>query len=259
VTPDGGEGLFVASGSCSNGTGTAPSQDDGGSLIVDSYTGGPSHTGTCWYRQNINGDLRQFGATLGSSYDCKHGNILSSGPTPCITVDDTSSPPAILLNAEAAAEGAGVHRLTTSGVQLYLSKPFSLDADMTLDGGVGSPDISNHNIDSPGTIWVTAATTPTPTPAVALGANSALQNISVMPKWLGETLYNNGSSATLPNQQAILAAMISGTTGGWTGVACTSTCAIRNANVVGFDTAIDVSSGGQVRVSLKSGTGYPLR
>jgi hypothetical protein len=111
-------------------------------LIVDTL-------GTCWYRQNINGDLRQFGVTLGSDYDCKHGGIQT-----CIPVWDSSVTPAvtILQNAVTAAKTAGVYQVTTSGVQIYLASAFSLDGNMTLDGGVGSPEAGTSDIDSPGTI-----------------------------------------------------------------------------------------------------------
>jgi hypothetical protein len=172
VTPDGGEGLFVMGKiGC-----TSSINDDGGSVIVDTLN-------ECWYRQNINGDLRQFGLTLGSDYDCKHANISS-----CLAIDvtDANHPasPGILQNAEAAAEVAGIHRLTTSGVQIYLANAFSLDGDMTLDGGVGSPDVSNHNINSPGTIWTTDTASAI---AMTLGGNAALQNLSLMPHFAFES------------------------------------------------------------------------
>jgi hypothetical protein len=87
VTPDGGEGLFVAgAGRCDRTT-----DDDGGYKIVDHYDPNGDDKGTCWYRQNINGDLRQFGATWGSIYDCKHGGISS-----CASVNDPQNLPTIL-------------------------------------------------------------------------------------------------------------------------------------------------------------------
>jgi hypothetical protein len=62
--PDGGEGLLVqGSGTCKyqgqSGLGTL---EDGGSFFADA-----GHH--CWYRQNLNGDLRQWGVTSQSVYD----------------------------------------------------------------------------------------------------------------------------------------------------------------------------------------------
>ena len=228
-SPDGGEGIFVAHGTCNNGTGVGvPSDDDGGSLIVDSYTHAGSDKGTCWYRQNVNGDLRQFGATKGSAYDCS-----GAGIDTCSPADGTSTTPNIFLNAQNAAEAAGLRRLTTSGVQIYLSTAVSLDGDMTLDGGVGSPKVSNHTITSPGTIWTTDTASAT---ALTLGSGAALQNAALMPHWIGQNLYDwyqNSSphQITYLNQQAILDHMINTAQ---TGVACTSqNCHIRNAAVCG--------------------------
>jgi hypothetical protein len=238
VTPDGGEGLFVASGSC------ATNSDDGGYKIVDSYTGGGSGTGTCWYRQNINGDLRQFGATKGSKYDCSGGGISSSaGANGCTSnpADGTVSTPNILNNAEQAAEKAGIHRLTASGIQIYLSGAFSLDGSMTLEGGVGSPDVSNHTIDSPGTIWTTDTLGAT---ALTLGSGSVLRNAAVMPHWIGQNLYDWGvlGDITYLDQQQILSDMVNT---GQTGIACNNpNCDVRNAVVAGYDTAVDASGQG---------------
>ena len=230
VVADGGEGLFVA-----GGTGCVSSDDDKGSLIVDSI-------GTCWYRQNVNGDLRQFGATLGSDYDCTGANIRSSaGAHGC------SSNPAdtILSNAQAAAKAAGVYRLTTSGVQIYLANPATLDDDLTLDGGVSSPKASNKSIDAPGTIWTTDSIT-SGTVGITLNNSAVLQNIAVQPHWLGQMLYdrthNPTADFTVPDQQDVLAGMISH---GQTGVSCLhSGCGVRNAVVSGYDTAVDVSAAG---------------
>src|SRR3954467_9410398 len=48
---DGGEGLLVKHGTGCDGTNT-----DGGSTFYDAAT-------DCWYRENLNGDLRQWGMT----------------------------------------------------------------------------------------------------------------------------------------------------------------------------------------------------
>jgi hypothetical protein len=222
VFPDGGEGLFVA-----NGNGCAAS--DGGYILKDI-------NGVCWYRQNINGDLRQFGATEGSVYDCKGSRI--DGTSGHCTAADT-----ILARAQDAAETAGVHRLTTSGVQIRLANTstFTLDDHMTLDGGVGSPDVSNHNINDPGTIW----TSDTAQTAITLGNGSSLENIALMPYWIGKNLYDwyqSNTEITYLNQEAIIDHM---TSNGQEGVSCSGqSCVVRNATVAGYDTAIDVSGGG---------------
>jgi hypothetical protein len=55
-TGDGGEGVFIKKGTdCT---------DNGGSVIKDQAA-----TPNCWYRQNLSGNLRQWGVTPGSKYD----------------------------------------------------------------------------------------------------------------------------------------------------------------------------------------------
>lgn len=57
ITPqDGAAGLFVRATSCTRA-------DDGGAVLHDNHAG-PD----CFYRQNLNGDLRQWGVTQGSAY-----------------------------------------------------------------------------------------------------------------------------------------------------------------------------------------------
>jgi hypothetical protein len=234
VTPDGGEGLFVAgAGRC------GASDDDGGSKIADQYDDG-SHDGkgTCWYRQNINGDLRQFGATKGSSYDCS-----GAGIDTCTAADGT---PNILLNAQTAAKNAGVRRVTTSGIQIRLASSitFTVDGNMVLDGGVGSPDVSNHTISVPGTIW----TSDTATVGITLSSDAVAQNVAFMPYWIGKYLYDSGPDITYPNQLAIISHMVNT---GQTGVTCVNpNCEVRNAVVAGYDTAIEASGSGTLLADI---------
>jgi len=150
-----------------------------------------------------------------------------------------------LTNAQTAAKNAGVRRLTTSGIQIYLARPFTLDDDMTLDGTVANPDVSNHNLSTPGTIWGSADTTTTPrTPAITLGNGSALKEVSVMPYWLGVVYQGWGASPTVPQQENVISTMIAN---GETGVLCEGKgCTIRDGVVAGFDTAIEVTGGGSL-------------
>ena len=63
---DGAAGLFVRG----NAVGTSPcssTSDNGGSILIDKGNPGPGKH--CFYRQNVSGDLRQWGLIAGSTYD----------------------------------------------------------------------------------------------------------------------------------------------------------------------------------------------
>ncbi len=82
---DGGEGLLVLQPGvqCHFGSTGPGTPEDGGSFFADA-------SNNCWYRKNLNGDLRQWGITVSSSYDVnynlQHGTPSSiENATPTIT------------------------------------------------------------------------------------------------------------------------------------------------------------------------------
>ncbi len=95
---DGGEGLLLKGAACT---------PDGGSTFVDG-------SGNCWYRQNLNGDLRQWGITSGSKYDA---SIYSTATTP--TAVSSATP--IIGPAYGALAKVGITALDTHQVSIYLN------------------------------------------------------------------------------------------------------------------------------------------
>lgn len=108
ATPgDGAAGLFVKNGhSCT---------DDGGSVIKDNDTGVDGKN--CFYRQNVNGDLRQWGLTNGSAYD-----VYATSDT--TTVADASArlngTPSTSAGVFAALVSLGIKTFHTGGVSLLI-------------------------------------------------------------------------------------------------------------------------------------------
>jgi hypothetical protein len=101
---DGGEGLLVY-----QGTSCTP---DGGSVFQD-------HLNQCWYRANLNGDLRQWGVTAGSQYDA----AVSATPTAIDT---------ILGSAITAFSAAGIQTIHTGQVSVLLHQQHILNQGWSL-------------------------------------------------------------------------------------------------------------------------------
>src|ERR1051326_2887076 len=93
---DGAAGLFVRD-TANCGT----NYDDGGSILQDSQ-------GACFDRQNLNGDLRQWGLTQNSLFD------VIAHPT------GASDAAPIIIKAFAALGGTGIKTLHTHGVSLKI-------------------------------------------------------------------------------------------------------------------------------------------
>lgn len=104
---DGGQGLFVRSTSTTCAA-------DGGRVVVDSEP-----TPQCWYRQNLNGDLRQWGITAGSKYDASRFTPISH------------------LVASDGLVGAAITALTTAGISTIHTGQVSilLESRLSLPSG----------------------------------------------------------------------------------------------------------------------------
>lgn len=109
LTPqDGAAGLFVKA-TCNS----AP--DDGGSVLHDSM-------GLCFFRQNLNGDLRQWGLTRGSKYDV----IANLGPP--VNVTDASGQISAAFTALGSVGKSGPMTVHTSGISLKISQILQIPA-----------------------------------------------------------------------------------------------------------------------------------
>jgi hypothetical protein len=108
---DGGQGYFLRKpGACST--------VDGGRTIQDME----SPTPACWYRQNLNGDLRQWGITTGSVYDA------ANTPVGSLAAADSL----INNNAIPAFRAAGIRTIHTGQVSILLHGTVRLDAGWSL-------------------------------------------------------------------------------------------------------------------------------
>jgi len=139
VTPqDGAAGLFVKA-AC-NGRG-----DDGGAVLQDS-----KHS--CFFRQNLNGDLRQWGVTVGSSYDAN----AAVPPTP---PQGLSQQLVHTILPDLAL--AGITNVTTSQVSIFLDKyntsgAIDIPASVSFGCGATGPTITSgaDYLGKPGTIFI---------------------------------------------------------------------------------------------------------
>ncbi|HWA88460.1 MAG TPA: hypothetical protein VG889_00385 [Rhizomicrobium sp.] len=207
---DGGEGLFLKSGtSCS---------PDGGSVIKDGAS--PRN---CFYRQNLNGDLRQYGVTLGSVYDCS-----VSGPSSCTSVAPvTGNSP--LTSMITAAQLAGLQNVTTSGVQVKITANVTIPSGVDLDLGGPTP-FGNRNslLDVPGTMFIAHAK------SLKLSDHAGVHGGLLLPDWY----------ATAPSSIADLYTMRDNmVSNGDTGLQCTgSGCTVHDMQIAGFDTSYELDN-----------------
>jgi hypothetical protein len=116
---DGGEGLFVKNN-------TGPCNADGGSVIQDAAM----HPRNCWYRQNVKGDLRQWGLTADSPYDAIYAK------TNTLTQLNASH---IMNVAIASLQALGITEIHTKQVNLLIGldtfDPLKSPALLTLPAG----------------------------------------------------------------------------------------------------------------------------
>lgn len=112
--PDGGEGLLIHP---TGATGCNVSNTDSGRSFFD-------NSGNCWYRQNLNGDLRQWGLTLGSAYD---------GAANGASAADSSG---LVTTAVGVLLADGLHEASTHGVNLIWNSDFSVQSQFVIDCGV---------------------------------------------------------------------------------------------------------------------------
>jgi len=144
---DGGEGLFVQKDDTDH---CAASSDDGGSVLVEAKGTIIAPENYCFVRQNLNGDIRQFGVTPGSEFDCTAGP--SCEPITAGTTDHPSVPWTSLV---AAAHKEKLVRLTTAGVPVRISSTITIDDGMELDLG-GANVLANRDtlLGVPGTVFI---------------------------------------------------------------------------------------------------------
>ncbi|MBV9990910.1 MAG: hypothetical protein JOZ72_06410 [Alphaproteobacteria bacterium] len=209
---DGGEGLFTK-----NGTSCTP---DGGSIVKDMNN-------NCFYRQNLNGDLRQFGVVKSSLFNCEpspagHG-------TSCTPITSTTSTPVNPIAALLAAAGtAGLHRITTAGVQVRIDSTLTIPSGMELDLGGASPFGNRSDLLSvPGTIFLDRGT------QVVMSDHTFVHNGILLPSWYAAPHSINDLYTIVQNMKSY----------GDTGLNCGSSgCVIRDMEVDGFDTAVQIAN-----------------
>src|SRR2546423_5958175 len=186
--PDGGEGLLTwGAGICTS------LNDNDGSIFHDASS-------NCWYRMNLNGDLRQWGLTAGSAFDA---STQASG-----TLPSDASP--TVGKAFTVLAGYGITALTTGQVSLYFDNTHlptlenQIDIPLTSSlscGAAGGDHISGGNyLAHPGTIFLRhwAYIHFLPGSAVsAPGDSSNIHDCMILPSWL---LPNSTTSPT--NTQA---------------------------------------------------------
>jgi hypothetical protein len=212
--PDGGEGFFIQQ----NGTSCT---EDKGRVLKDA-------AGNCYYRQNLNGDLRQWGATIGSAYDCSP--TTGAGAAGC-------SDALALLNAmqtSVSQAAFGIHHLTAGGVQIKLLHSFILDTYM--DFGNDAQLVSGDSlIDTPGTVLL--GDTANLGVTIDQSDYSSLHNLIVEPGWFPIT-YPTGPSG-ISELYAVRDAMFNNN---MTGITCNAkACNDHDLTVAAFDTAFDMS------------------
>jgi hypothetical protein len=146
--PDGGEGLLIQ-----KTPGSTVCTEDGGSIFKD-------HNGVCFYRQNLNGDLRQWGITAGSLYDASRTAATSLVPSD-----------SLVASATTALTSAGIQTIHTGQVSILLRQSLSLLSGWALT--CDTPPVKRaHNANytnvpgsiilghgsAPGTVFIDAAT-----------------------------------------------------------------------------------------------------
>lgn len=232
--PDGGEGLFVQFTS-----GCSALAADGGSVLH--VLAGGSHF--CFRRQNLNGDLRQYGVTVGSPFDCSptpaNGGT-GSGLAGCKAITSTlATPPNPIGKMINAINANGLHTMTTSGVQVKLDTTVTIPSGVDFDLGGASPfgnrnDTSGNPIsllNIPGTVFVPHGST------VQMSEHSAVHNGILLPAWYT-------APGGIDDLYDIVHTM---TNDGDTGLTCGgpnpvhgSGCVIHDMEVDGFDTGIEL-------------------
>ncbi len=174
--PDGkgGEGLFIKNIAATCTT-------DSGSVFLDSA----SH---CWYRQNLNGDLRQWGVTTGSDYDAAkavNSALLPLGATSLIQAAYSA-----LLST--GISNYGITSINTNQVSIYLDATLDIPVTSSLNcGATGGSQISGGNyLGRPGSIFlahkaVVQLQGPVATPTQSYPTDSSyIANCLVLPFWL---------------------------------------------------------------------------
>ena len=165
---DGGDGVFVRSGtSCTVNNGT---------IVKDA-------AGNCWYRQNTNGDLRQWGITKGSKYDVDTSGISSS------------SDAFVLLSTLAipTLTSGGITNLSFSQVNTYVGSKLDIPSTTSIGCGatggaqMSSPPTATSSqgfLKRPGTIYLKHG-------AFVHFQNgqdsSVIQGCLILPAWLKDT------------------------------------------------------------------------
>lgn len=224
---DGGEGLFVQKNDISAcGAGS----EDGGSILVEARGTIIAPENYCFKRQNVNGDIRQFGVTKGSDYDCAPvaSGGKSVGACTAITATGTGHPDSPWDALVTAASKAGVPRLTFAGLQILADADLTIPVGTELDLGGASPFATAEGLlDIPGSVFLT------PGHSVKMQDQSAIHNGLILPNWY------DGVKDSIEDLYAYRQTMIDN---GDTGLICdtASGCIVRDMAVDGFDTAVQV-------------------
>lgn len=224
--PDGGEGLLVYQ----TGSTCHAADEDGGSIFYDA-----SHN--CWYRTNLNGDLRQWGLTQLSPYDATANKLSAAGASSFIQ-----------HNAIPALLAAGITNISTGQVALYFQSVLPLGSPgMSFScGAAGGNQVPGGVFQAlPGTIYLEHGAY---FDLQTAGNASVIHNCLLLPSWL---LPSPGSLSP-PNQQASHDCMpLNGSPAGvnftYPAVGYSDLEAIRANMIICADTAIkfDTNSGGR--------------
>lgn len=135
VSGDGGYGIFTYSA-------TSCTADNGGTCLHDAD--GHSYT-----RDNVTGDIRQFGVTAGSAYDCS--TTTGTGPAGCSAADT------LMASLLSAANTKRIPLIQTGGIIIRLASTLTLPANVTLDCNriwFGNNNATGNMSNLPGTIYL---------------------------------------------------------------------------------------------------------
>jgi hypothetical protein len=115
---DGADGVFVQA-TCPAGGGA-----DGGSILQDSV----SH---CFYRQNLNGDLRQWGLIRGSNYDVEY-QLAQAIPSISDASGQIAAAFKALQTASMTSAYLGIRELHTRGITLKIGTTIQIPPGLSL-------------------------------------------------------------------------------------------------------------------------------
>lgn len=213
---DGGDGVYKSMG-------TTICTTDGGATIKDGK-------GNCYSLVDFRGDLRQYGATLGSTYNCS--------PTTGVGIGSCTDALALINAMWTEALARGKTNTTTGGVQIHTSASITAPTNMSLDCGAvftGKNNDTGLYNDVPGSIYVAHGA------SLLHATGSGYHNCAVV----SADYESSAPWHTIPDIGAYWGQGGTAQTDGDTGVICNvSACSDSFLQIIGFDTCWQNSHSG---------------